>query len=407
MEEDRSPKHSSIEEPGDLRDQVVTPLSKACFTDLDTLMGKGDWVAGLLSSYPRTRPARSAWKPLLHIRCQIDNAPDHLLEAGQHFQAEFEDADQILDGICNDEHTGQKATLLRQEIRRFIIPACVAIIKAILDGANVRDGEGLGFTRTRLGLVFKAVDWIYRLNSVVIDGVEAVAGDKERLERAVGPLSEGILGAMTAIIREESFEGKMKHRVLKGEDVVDTQLAEVPWFVHESASPVSTLPALEDDEQTVFWDYDLSTADIQKEARTVPETSVPAKGQSAADSIEPPPTKRPRRGRTPPRIRNGSNERTNTRTGPIKDSERNERRATAITPTRRSSRIQRLKELRGDDEFDDQFGISEGIEDYRISTVTANNGDEFPVRMSNVYAPTVWDDIEGWALERQRRDAFK
>lgn len=62
--------------------------------------------------------------------------------------------------------------------------------------------------------------------------------------------------------------------------------------------------------------------------------------------------------------------------------------------------------MKGDDEFDNQFAIPEGIDDYRISTVTADNGDEFPVRMSNVYAPTVWDGIEGWAWERQRREAL-
>lgn len=409
MEDERTLNPNSLG-TGDLMNQVVIPLSKACFRNLENLMGKGDWVAGLLSSYPRTRPARSAWKPLLHIRCQIDNAPGHLLEAGQPFQAEFEDADQMLDGICNDGHMEQKSTLLQREIRRFIIPACVAIIKAVFDGATVKDGEGLGFTRTRLGLVFKAVDWVYSLNSVVIGGVEAVAGDKEKLERAVGPLSEGILGAMTAILREESSERKVTRQV-KGESievVVDTQLSEVSWSVHESLSPASTLPAFEDDGDTVIWDYDLPAADIKKETRTAPEPSVPAKRQrTPADSIEPPPTKRPRRNRTPPRTQNEFMGRVNNQTKSTKDSAKNERRATPVTPTRRSSRIQRLKELRGDDEFDHQFAIPEGIGDYRILTVTADNGDEFPVRMSNVYAPTVWDDIEEWALERQRRDAFK
>lgn len=194
MEEERSLKYSPLEEPGDLADQVVTPLSKACFRDLDNLMGEGDWVAGLLSNYPRTKPARSAWKPLLHIRCQIDNAPDHLLETEQPFQVEFEVANQILDGIYNGGHAERRATLLQREIRRFIIPACVAIIKAAFDGATVKDGEGLGFTRTRLGLVFKVVDWIYRLNGAVICEVEAVAGDGERLGEGRGAVVGGDLG---------------------------------------------------------------------------------------------------------------------------------------------------------------------------------------------------------------------
>ena len=99
MEEERSLKCSSLEKPGGLADQVVTPLWKACFRDLDNLMGDGECVAGRLSSCPRTKPAMSAWKPLLHIRCQLDNAPGQLLKAEQPFQVEFEDADQMLDGI--------------------------------------------------------------------------------------------------------------------------------------------------------------------------------------------------------------------------------------------------------------------------------------------------------------------
>lgn len=66
-----------------------------------------------------------------------------------------------------------------------------------------------------------------------------------------------------------------------------------------------------------------------------------------------------------------------------------------VAATRRSSQIQRLKKLKGDDEFDEQFAIPEEIEDYQILTVTVDNGDEFSLRMSNVYAPTPWDDIEG------------
>ena len=51
MEEGHSIIPSSLNNPGDLADQVVIPVSKACFRDLDNLMGEGDWVTGLLSSY--------------------------------------------------------------------------------------------------------------------------------------------------------------------------------------------------------------------------------------------------------------------------------------------------------------------------------------------------------------------
>lgn len=50
--------------------------------------------------------------------------------------------------------------------------------------------------------------------------------------------------------------------------------------------------------------------------------------------------------------------------------------------------------MRGDYNFDDQFAISEGIIGYRVMAVTADNGDEFPVRTLNVYVPTVWDETE-------------
>ena len=136
----------------------------------------------------------------------------------------------MLDNICNCGHAEQKAAILQREIRRFIIQACVAIIKDTFDGPRVEDGKKLGFMRTRLGFVFKAVDWIYKLNGAVVHGVGAAAEDKERLERVVGPLSEGILGAMTAILREESSreetsEGNMKREVKEEsmEEVEDTQ----------------------------------------------------------------------------------------------------------------------------------------------------------------------------------------
>lgn len=237
MEEQHPLIPPSFEDPPGLADQVIILLSTFCFRDLDNLMGEGDWVAALLSSYPRTKPARSAWKPLLLIRCQIDNTPrvsdlqtSNLLEAEQSFQAQFEVASQMLDGICNGEHEGQKATLLQREIRRFIIPACVAIIKAVFDGTSVGEGEERGFTRTSLELASRALDWIYKLNRAVVGGVEAAAGDRERLEKAVEPLWEGILGAMTDVLREESSGGKMEYRV-KGEnveEVEDTRLDEVP-----------------------------------------------------------------------------------------------------------------------------------------------------------------------------------
>ncbi|SPO04790.1 uncharacterized protein DNG_07475 [Cephalotrichum gorgonifer] len=216
---------SRFDPPEDAADQSVVSFSTGCFEDLHSLMGEGDWVSALKAGCPRTRLGRSLWKYLLYIRRNIaDHAPKAPNLTGQTkyffkekrvFQMAFDEVGKILDDVCDGEDDGERAVVRRGEIQDFMLPTCIAIIKAAFESAREGEEEKGTFTKTMLDVVLRTLEWMKRLNAVTgggddepEDGFEAEVGSKEWLEGVIEALRKRVRGALDAIVRRE--EAMMK-----------------------------------------------------------------------------------------------------------------------------------------------------------------------------------------------------
>lgn len=235
----------TLESPADIAAQHVAILPMTCFERLDGLMadGKGPgWVDHIQRRFPATGRGYWAWERLIYIQRHVKEAPqvpdlagktEHLLYKDEHFQTAFRAASRMVDKVCRCENRGSEAITSEGETRRYLIPACVAVIKALSERVGgIEQGVG-SFMKVTLEVDLRALDWVYKPKEVVGDG----DGWKRSLEEALEPLARSALGAMEDSMDEgrddDASSGKPGNEEASGDGSVSTEEEESKGERHD------------------------------------------------------------------------------------------------------------------------------------------------------------------------------